>query len=220
MRKVSAIIIAVLLLTVSLMPMTALAKGNPELMLAAYFNDEADTITVYYRVLNFLGTESADFRLRFNPDVVEYIENEKTKMSDVIMEIGVLPDKPDTLAIEFVDLYFADEDDCEEDGSATVVKFTFKVKDASATEAVFISTSDSYNITPDSQEITTERATLKVMLNEGSKGFSTVDGYVVPEERKSEENNGNITKIIVAAAVTAVVFVAGLVAVVIKYRKK
>ena len=91
MRKVSAIIIAVLLLTVSLMPMTALAKGNPELMLAAYFNDEADTITVYYRVLNFLGTESADFRLRFNPDVVEYVENEKTKMSDVLMEIGVLP---------------------------------------------------------------------------------------------------------------------------------
>lgn len=221
MKRVASIIISVLLLTVSLMPMTALAKSNPELMLAAYFNDETDTITVYYRVLNFLGTESADFRLRFNPDVVEYVDNEKTKMSDVLMEIGVLPDKPDTLAIQFVDMYYAGEDDCEKDGSATVVKFTFKVKDANATETVFISTTDSYNITPDSKEITTERATLKVMLNEGSKSFSTVEGYVVSEEGTTEENNNNnITKVIVAAVIAAVVFVAGLVVIVVKYRKK
>ncbi len=220
MKKITAIIISVLLSAISILPITALAKGNPELMLAAYYNDETETITVYYRVLNFLGTESADFRLRFNPDVVEYVDNEKTKMSDVLMEIGVLPDKPDTLAIQFVDMYYAGEDDCEEDGSATVVKFTFKVKDANATETVFISTTDSYNITPDSKEITTERATLKVMLNEGSKSFSTVDGYVVPEGSTTEENNNNITKVIVAAAVTAVIFVAGLVVIVVKYRKK
>ena len=215
MKKAISVILALMLLAVSMLPITAYAASLPELMLAADYNDENKTITLQYRVLNFEGTESADFRLRFNPDAVEYVEHKETKMSNVYMEIGVLPDKPDTIAIQFVDLYQAEEDDCEADGSATVVTFTFRVKD-SATEAVFISTTDSYNIAPDSEEISTDRATLKVMLNEGSKQFSTVDGY----DMSNASAGADLTKVIIAAAVAAAVFVGAVVAIAVKYRKK
>ena len=216
MKKAISVILALMLLAVSMLPITAYAASLPELMLAADYNDENKTITLQYRVLNFEGTESADFRLRFNPDAVEYVEHKETKMSNVYMEIGVLPDKPDTIAIQFVDLYQAEEDDCEADGSATVVTFTFRVKDAAATEAVFISTTDSYNIAPDSREISTDRATLKVMLNEGSKQFSTVDGY----DMSNASAGADLTKVIIAAAVAAAVFVGAVVAIAVKYRKK
>lgn len=218
MKKAISVIIALMLLAISMLPLTASAASLPELMLAADYNDENKTITLQYRVLNFEGTESADFRLRFNPDVVEYVDHKETKMSDVFMEIGVLPDKPDTIAIQFVDLYQAGEDDCAADGSATVVTFTFKVKD-NATEAVFISTTESYNIAPDSKEISTDRATLKVILNEGSKQFSTVEGYDINAEIQSADKN-NITKVIIGAVVAGAVFVGAVVVIAIKYRKK
>ena len=216
MKKAISVILALMLLAISMLPLTASAASLPELMLAADYNDEDKTVTLQYRVLNFEGTESADFRLRFNPDAVEYVEHKETKMSNVYMEIGVLPDKPDTIAIQFVDLYQAEEDDCEADGSATVVTFTFRVKDAAATEAVFISTTDSYNIAPDSEEISTDRATLKVMLNEGSKQFSTVDGY----DMSNASAGADLTKVIIAAAVAAAVFVGAVVVIAVRYRKK
>lgn len=219
MKKAISVIIALMLLAISMLPITASAASLPELMLAADYNDEDKTITLQYRVLNFEGTESADFRLRFNPDIVEYVDHKETKMSDVFMEIGVLPDKPDTIAIQFVDLYHAGEDDCEADSSATVVTFTFKVKDSSAAETVFFSTTDSYNIAPDSEEITTDRATLKVMLNEGSKQFSTVEGYDMNAEIQSADQN-NIKKVIIGAVIAAAVFVGAVVVIAIKYRKK
>lgn len=218
MKKAISVIIALMLLAVSMLPITASAASLPELMLAADYNDENKTITLQYRVLNFEGTESADFRLRFNPDAVEYVEHKEAKMSDVFMEIGVLPDKPDTIAIEFVDLYQAGEDDCAADGSATVVTFTFKVKD-NATETVFISTTYSYNIAPDSKEISTDRATLKVKFTEGSKQFSTVEGYDMNAEIQSADQN-NITKVIIGAVVAGAVFVGAVVVIAIKYRKK
>ena len=162
MKKITATILTVLILAVSLLPLTAFAWNDPELMLNASYNADKKTITVEYRVLEFAGTESADFRLRFDPKVVELVDYEETKMSNVIMEIGKMDGYDNTLAIQFVDLYYVEEEDCEEDNSATVVTFNFKVINESATETVFISYADSYNMDPNSIEKSPERATLKI----------------------------------------------------------
>lgn len=215
MKRITAIIITVMLLALSVFPLTASAWGEPELMLAASYNADNKTITVEYRVLNFAGTESADFRLKFNPDVVEMADYETAEMSNVIMEVEQIPES-DLIAIQFVDIYYVEEDDCEEDGSATVATITFNVINDDAADAVFIATTDSYNMDPNSIEKHPERATLKVMLTEsGTNSVSTHEGYVI-----EDKTSGNITKVIVAASVAGVVFVAALAAIVIKYRKK
>lgn len=217
MKKLTATILAIFILAISLLPFTSFAWGEPELMLNASYDAEKKTISVEYRVLEFAGTESADFRLRFDPKVVELVDFEEAKMSNVIMETGIMEGTDNTIAIQFVDLYYVEEKDCEDDNSATVVTFNFKVINESATETVFVSMADSYNMDPDSVEKHPERATLKLPLNEGSLIKSTVEGYVSSE---NTENNKNITKVIVAAVIAAVVLVGGTIAVVVKYRKK
>lgn len=216
MKKVIASILTILLLTTSLLSLTAFAWETPKLMLAADYDAEEQTVTVFYRLLDFAGTESADFRLKYNRDVLEFKNHETTDMENTFIEIVDSPES-DKIAIQFVDLYHVSEEDCEEDGSATVATLTFKVKDTSATETVFISTADSCAMDPDSSEVSLERATLKIPLNEGSIKKSTVDDFSFDETQSS---NSDITKIIIAAIATAVIFIAGLVAVVIKYRKK
>lgn len=216
MKKTIATVLTILILTVSLLPITAFAWKTPELMLAADYNAEEQTITVYYRVLDFAGTESADFRLKYDPNVLEFKDHEATDIKDTFVEIERMPDT-DKIAIQFVDLYHVKEEDCEEDGSATVATLTFNVKDTSATETVFISTADSCAMDPDSSEVTLDRATLKIPLNEGSIKESTDDSFTFDDTDKNTSDN--ITKIIIAAVVTAIVFIAGLVAIVVKYRK-
>lgn len=217
MKKITAIILTALIFVISVMPLTAFAWGEPQLMLAASYNADKKTITVQYRVLEFTGTESADFRLRYNPDVVEMADYETAEMSNVLMEVVDLAGTDDTIAIQFVDMYYAEEEDCEEDGSATIVTFTFNVISDTATDAVFIATADSYNMDPNSVEKHPERATLKISLADGNTGVATIDNYDISAE---PETGSEISKVIIAAVVTAVVFVAGLVAIVIKYRKK
>ncbi len=217
MKKLTATILTILILAMSLLPITSFAWGEPELMLNAEYNADKKTISVEYRVLELAGTESADLRLRFDPKVVELIDYEETKMSNVIMEIGKMEGFDNTIAIQFVDLYYVEEEDCEEDNSATIVTFNFKVTDESAAETVFISFADSFNMDPDSVEKHPDRATLKIPLNEGSVSKSTVEGYV-PSANSTDDKN--ITKVIIAAVIAGLVFVGGTVAIVIKYRKK
>ncbi len=216
MKKIFASILTAIILTVSLFSFTVLAWETPKLMLAADFDSEKQTVTVYYRVLDFAGTESADFRLKYNPDVLEFTDHEATKINDTFVEIGTDPGS-EIIAVQFVDLYHVKPEDCEEDGSATVATLTFKVKDTSATETVFISTAESCAMDPDSSDVALDRATLKLPLNEGSVKKSTSDSFVFDE---NTENNTDINKVIIAAVVAAVVFVAGLVVIVVKYRKK
>lgn len=217
MKKITSVILTIIILAISVMPLTVFAWGEPELMLAASYNADKNTITVQYRVLEFTGTESADFRLKYNPDVVEMADYETAEMSNVIMEVVEMTGTDDTIAIQFVDMYYAEEEDCEEDGSATIVTFTFNVISDTAKDAVFIATADSYNMDPNSVEKHPERATLKISLADGSTGIATVDDYDMSAQPETETN---ISKVITAVVVTAVVFVAGLVAIVIKYRKK
>ena len=219
MKKILLAITAIIILAVSVLPVTAFAWDEPELMLATDYNMETQTITLYYRVMNFAGTESADFRLRYNPDVVEYISHETAEMSNTFIEVGHQAEAPDTIAIQFVDLYYAEPEDCEEDASATIVTFTFKVKDEKATETVFISYTDSYAMDPNSTLVSPDRATHKISLNKESHKLSTSDNFVFPDG-EAAKNNENIKKIIVAASVTAAVFVGGIVVIVVKYRKK
>lgn len=207
-------------LAVALLPVTAFAWGEPELMLAAAFDEKTKTITVEYRVLEFTGTESADFRMKYNPDMVELADYETAEMSNVVMEIEEIPESDGLIAIQFIDMYYAEEEDCEEDGSATIVTFTFNVINDKAEDAVFIASADSYNMDPNSVEKHPESAALKIMLNQGNTTASTIDSYDMAAIMNEKETNKNITKIIIAAAVTAVVFIAGTVAIVVKYRKK
>lgn len=216
MKKTIATVLTVLILTVSLLSLTASAWKTPELMLAADYNAEAQTITVYYRVLDFAGTESADLNLKYDPDVLEFKAHDAIDIKDTFTEIQEIPDT-DKIAIQFIDLYHVENEDCEDDGSATVATLTFNVKDTSATETVFISTADSYAMDPDSAQVTPDRATLKISLSEGSIKKSTDDSFTFDETDKATSDN--ITKIIIAAVATAIIFIAGLVAIVIKYRK-
>ncbi len=218
MKKIIASILTVIILTASLFSLTAMAWKTPELMLAADYDSEKQTVTVFYRVLDFAGTESADFRLRYDPAVVELEDYDVTDIKDTFVEIGTEPDS-DKIAIQFVDLYHVKPEDCEEDGSATVATLTFKVKDATATETVFISTADSCAMDPDSSEVALDRATLKIPLNEGSIKKSTSDSFTFGKQT-DDSTNANIKKIIIAAVATAVIFIGGLVAIVVKYRKK
>ena len=220
MKKITAILISVMFLAVALLPVTAFAWGEPELMLAAAFDEKTKTITVEYRVLEFTGTESADFRMKYNPDVVELADYETAEMSNVVMEIEEIPESDGLIAIQFIDMYYAEEEDCEEDGSATIVTFTFNVINDKAEDAVFIASADSYNMDPNSVEKHPESAALKIMLNQGNTTASTIDSYDMAAIMNEKETNKNITKIIIALAVTAVVFIAGTVAIVVKYRKK
>ncbi len=222
MKRITAILISVMLLAVALLPVTAFAWGEPELMLAAAFDETTKTITVEYRVLEFTGTESADFRLKYNPSVLELMNYETAEMSNVIIEIEEIPGADGLIAIQFVDMYYAEEEDCEEDGSATIVTFKFTVINDNAEDAVLIASADSYNMDPNSVEKFPESATLKIMLNQGSTSASTVEGYdslAILEEQHNEFEK-NFYKVIIAAVITAVVFIAGTVAIVVKYRKK
>ncbi len=222
MKKITAILISVMLLAVALLPVTAFAWGEPELMLAAAFDENLKTITVQYRVLEFAGTESADFRLKYNPDVVEFADYETAEMSNVVMEVEEIPGADGLIAIQFIDMYYAEEEDCEEDGSATIVTFTFNVINDKVEDAVLIASADSYNMDPNSVEKHPESAALKIMLNQGSTSASTVEGYdslAILEEQHNEFEK-NFYKVIIAAVVTAVVLIAGTVAIVVKYRKK
>ena len=123
MKKITASILTVIILTVSLFALTASAWETPKLMLAADYDSQKQTITVYYRVLDFAGTESADFRLKYNQDVLEFTDSDTTDIKDTYVEIDTIPDS-DKIAIQFVDLYHVKESDCEEDGSATVATLT------------------------------------------------------------------------------------------------
>ena len=220
MKKITAILISVMLLAFALLPVTAFAWGEPELMLAAAFDEETKTITVEYRVLEFTGTESADFRLKYNPSVLEFTDYETAEMSNVLMEVEEIPGQNGLIAIQFIDMYYAEEEDCEEDGSATVVTFTFTVINDKAEDAVFVASADSYNMDPNSIEKFPSSATLKIMLNQGDTTASTLETYDIGASMSEKETDGNIKKIVIAAVIAAVVLVAGTIAIVVKYRKK
>ena len=158
--------------------------------------------------------------MKYNPDVVELADYETAEMSNVVMEIEEIPESDGLIAIQFIDMYYAEEEDCEEDGSATIVTFTFNVINDKAEDAVFIASADSYNMDPNSVEKHPESAALKIMLNQGNTTASTIDSYDMAAIMNENETNKNIKKIIIAAAVTAVVLIAGTVAIVVKYRKK
>lgn len=215
MKRIISALLIILLLCISTFSLTAFAWETPELMLAADYNAEKQTITVYYRLLKFAGTESADFRLKYNSEALEMTEYTTTEIKDTIVEVGKMQED-DKLAIQFIDLYHVKEEDCEEDGSATVATITFKVTDISATEVVFIATADSCAMNPDSADVSLNRATLKIPLNKGNVQKSTSDAYTFSE---TPAVNEGVKKILILTIVTAVVFVAGLAAVVIKYRK-
>lgn len=219
MKKFTATLIAIIILSVSLLPVTAFAWETPSHALAASYDAENQTITVYYRLLDFAGTESGDFRLRYDSEKLEYVDYEATDMDNTLIEIGKPTDEPDNLAIQFIDLYHVEEEDCDEFGSATIAKINFKVTDKSATETVFIATSDYCYMDPESTEVKPERATLKIELGPDNVKKTTDDNFVFEEDEKTAADSA-IKKVIVAAVITAVVFVARLVAVVIKYRKK
>lgn len=219
MKKLTAALIASIILAVSLLPLTAFAWETPSHALAAKYDSQSKEITVYYRMLDFAGTESADFRLRYDSEKIEYIEAETTDIENTLVEVGQMTDDKNKLAIQFIDLYYVAEDDCDEFGSATVATLKFRVKDASAAETVFIATSDYCYMDPDSTEVSTERATLKIPLNEGDVKLTTDDNFVF-EEDKNSGTDSDIKKVIIAAIVTAVILAAGIVIIVIKYRKK
>lgn len=211
MKKITSVLICTVMLLVSVLPLTAFAWETPSLDLNITYNERKKIITVDYIVHDAAGIESADFRLRFDSDVLEFDDYTPTDIKNTYLEVGVMSGDKDKVAIQFVDLYHVYEDDCEEDGSILVATLTFKVKDKSASDVVFIATADSCAMDPDSEDISLSRYTQKFSLTD-AEGSSDTDTSVFGE--------ANVKKIIIAAVITLIVFVGGTAAVVIKYRKK
>lgn len=206
MKKIVSMLICIVILAFTCIPV--FAWETPKLKLEATYNESKNEITVSYRLLDFAGTESADFRLRYDPEVVEFIDYESHELSSsTLIEIGEIDDQ---VFIQFIDIYHVEPEDCEEDGSAVIATLTFKLLDENATETVFIATSESCNMDPDSAEVTVKRDTLKLNFAELTS-------------EKTEESvfaNENVKKVIIAGVVALVVFVGALAGIVIKYRKK
>lgn len=210
MKKFASVLICCIILSATFLPLTVFAWDTPQLKLNVSYDENKQEITVDYRVNDFAGTESADFVLRYDSDVVEYVEHEKTKLSDSLLEIENVTQE-ERVAIMFANLYYVKPEDCDEDGGKTIAAFTFKVKDENATEAVFIATAESCAMDPDSQNVNVSRYTEKVYLTntetESSDSSNTAD-------------TSPVIKVYVAAAIAFAVLVGGTVAVVVKYRKK
>lgn len=196
-------------MTVMMLPLTAFAWETPGLDLEISYDEKKKEVTVEYIVNDFAGTESADFVLTYNPEVVEFKDYKAAKIDNTVIEIGKKIDSDDKIAITFVDMFCVQPEDCEEDGSATVATLTFSVTDEAATETVFIATADSCAMDPDSQEVSLERYTEKISLIGESESENTSES----------ESNIDITKVIIAAVVTLIILIGGTVAIVIKYRK-
>lgn len=211
MKKFLSVFICCVITVLTLLPVTVFAWGTPSLDLNISYNERKKEITVEYRVNDFAGVESADFRLRYDPDVVEFDDYTVTKMDNTYVEVGEMTEEKGKIAIQFVDLYHVEEADCEEDGSATVATLTFKVTDKSSTETVFIATADSCAMDPDSENIALSRYTEKLSLT-GSEQTS--------DSAFSSSDSAALTKVIVAAAIALIVLVGGTAAIVIRYRKK
>lgn len=199
----------------SVFTVTAFAWETPELALDVSFNEKKNEITVEYRVNNFAGTESADFILEYNPNIVKMKDYEKTKIDDTFVEINDIPDDGE-IKIQFIDLYCVQYEDCDDDGSAVVAKFTFTLIDTSAKETVFISKADSYAIDPDSEEISLDRCTTKISLTSSESENESTNN---DSNDASVFSNPNIKKVIIVAIITFIVLVASTTAIVIKYRK-
>ncbi|MBQ8209825.1 MAG: hypothetical protein IJZ35_04510 [Clostridia bacterium] len=207
MKKIVSLVICIVMLSVTCI--TAFAWETPQLKLSAAYNEKEQEITVEYRVLDFAGTESADFRLKYDSAVVELTDYEANKPDgNSFVEIGTT--EADKISIQYINMYYMSEEGCEEDGSAVIATFTFKVIDEAALETVFIATADSCNMDPDSKEVTVKRDTLKLNFAEAAS----------ENAQESVFENENMKKAIFGAVVAFVIFVAVLVGIVVKYRKQ
>ncbi len=214
MKKIIGIITAAVLIVCTVLSFTAYAWETPKFMLAADYNKDKKTVTVQYRLLDFAGTESADFKLKFDSSALEFKELEAADIKDTFVEGGISDDNENVLAITFVDLYYVKPEDCEEDGSATVATVTFEIKDESAKELTFIAYAESCNMDPDSAEVVLDRVALKVPVDGDSIQVSSSEGY----DFSDGETNKKIIYVVIGAAAAALVFVIGLVLIVKKYR--
>lgn len=209
MKKALSIIISCIILSLTLLPVTAFAWATPSLQLNTTYNEKKKEITVEYYINDFAGTESADLILRYDSDVVEYVECKTAKMSNSIIEADKVVNE-DKIAIVFANMYYVEPDACDENGGMAIAEITFRVTDESAAETVFIATTESYAMDPDSTRVTPSRFTQKFSLS----------GEDTSDTASEQTDSKNITKIIIAAAVTLAVFIGGMVAIVIRYRKK
>lgn len=213
MKKIISVSICCIILMLSIFSFTAFAWETPELTLDVSFNEKKNEVTVEYRVNNFAGTESADFILEYNPDIVKMTDYETTKIDDTFVEINDIPDEGE-IKIQFIDLYCVQYDDCDDDGSAVVTKFTFSIIDTSAKETVFISKADSCAVDPNSTEISLDRFTTKVMLTSSENENTSNES-----NSSSVFSNPNVKKVVIVAVITFIVLIASTTAIVIKYRK-
>lgn len=207
MKKVLSLFVCAVILALTCV--TAFAWETPRLKLSATYNEKQQEITVEYRVLDFAGTESAGFRLKYDSEVVELKEHDAKDLgSGSYVQIG--DTEKGSIYIQFINMYYIKESACEDDGSAVLATVTFKVIDESAADTVFIALCESCNMDPDSVEVTVKRDTLKFNFAEAASETA--------EESLLE--NDNMKKAIFGAIAAFVVFVVILAGIVIKYRKQ
>lgn len=210
MKKIVSITLTAVILL--LMTITfAFAWGTPELRLEATYDEKKQEITVDYYVDKMHGVESADFRLRYNSEALEFMEATPFKGESIFIETAKIPNE-NKIAVQFIHLYHVSEETVP-DGTMKVASLTFKVTDKDISDVVFIATADTCAMDPDSHEIDLNRYTLKLNLAEAASAFNE-SGDTSPFA------NENVKKIVIAAVVAFIVLAGGIAVVVIKYRKE
>lgn len=191
-RRLTALLLTLALSLAFAVP--ALAWDVPQLQLTADYKKSSGVITVYYTVAPIQGLESADFRLRYQSDKVEFVSGETHNVtSDTVMDFS--DDKPEqVIRLQYVELYHVSEENCPEN-TAMIMTAKFKVKDKNATTASFTAFTESCAMDPDSHDEIPDRFTLKLDLTKDQKAGAETGG----------ESNSKIWVIVIAAVLSAVV---------------
>ncbi len=183
---------------------SASAWDVPELSLSAEYKSEAKTLTVYLTVKNFVGTESADYRIRFDKDALEFVSCATPQLGGTEYFVsGLDSENGDVVNIAFYDMYYAPADVLPEDGSCVVATVTFAVRDGAESFDLKAYT-DSCAMDPDSTRVDVQPTGLSGTFSEGDM---TYDINVSFTENTSEQSpvreSGSKKTVIAVICVTA-----------------
>ena len=199
---------------------SASAWEIPELALSAEYSADGSILTVYLTVNNFVGTESADYRIQFDPDELEFVSCRTPQLGSTENFIAGLDEETgDRVNITFIDLYYAPADVLPEDGSCVVATVTFNVRDGADSFSLRAYT-DSCAMDPDTTRVDVQPTELSGTITDRDMTYEI--RVSAAEESTELTESGGKKKVIIVVCLAAVAVVAAVsaIAAVFMMRKK
>lgn len=211
-RSIIAVICASIILFAA--AASASAWETPELSLSAEYKAETSALTVYLTVYHFVGTESADYRIRFDPDELEFVSCSTPQLGqNEYFVAGLDPESEDRVNIAFYDMYYAPADLLPEDGSCVVATVTFTVRDGAESFNLKAYT-DSCSMDPDSTVADVQPTELGGTVSDSDMTYEIrVSAAEESTEQSSVAESGSRKTVIIVLCVAAAVAAAAGVAV-------